>query len=392
MLEFSEINEDAANTYLVNRKEFCLTNYREVSLLTRNVLREHLSEWKNKGISDVDLVCGGPPCQGYSGIGHRRSFSLDKIEIPSNYLFKEMARIIRVVKPKVFLFENVKGLLTSRWTQHGGKGEVFRDVLNTFRSIPGFHVRWQLVSANNYGVPQNRPRVLVIGVRKDIVDATLPPPVFEGESGLIKETAISDGFLPAPNGAIPPDPVDLLGDLIDPLYLRKSALTTYVSDATNDIQKRLRTCSNGHVLEKGDPITEQHYSRHSERIQRKFKYMINHNGEIPPRYRTKKFAQRVLPLRWPSSGPNITTTSLPDDFVHFSQPRTLTVREWARLQTFPDWYEFRGPRTTGGRRRAGDPNQGIWERDVPRYTQVGNAVPVMLAKAVGDHIMKILAK
>jgi DNA (cytosine-5)-methyltransferase 1 len=120
--------------------------------------------------------------------------------------------------------------------------------------------------------------------------------------------------------------------------------------------------------------------------------MINHNGEIPPRYRTKKFAQRVLPLRWPSSGPNITTTSLPDDFVHFSQPRTLTVREWARLQTFPDWYEFRGPRTTGGRRRAGDPNQGIWERDVPRYTQIGNAVPVMLAKAVGDHIMKILAK
>ena len=63
--------------------------------------------------------------------------------------------------------------------------------------------------------------------------------------------------------------------------------------------------------------------------------------------------------------PNITATSLADDYVHYSQPRVLTVREWARLQMFPDWYEFRGPRTTGGRRRAGDPDAGIWDRDVP---------------------------
>ncbi|MAT09894.1 MAG: hypothetical protein CMM02_02705 [Rhodopirellula sp.] len=86
----------------------------------------------------------------------------------------------------------------------------------------------------------------------------------------------------------------------------------------------------------------------------------------------------------------MTVTSLPDDFVHYEQPRILTVREWARLQTFPDWYVFRGPRTTGGRRRAGTPSKDDWEREVPRYTQIGNAVPVRLAYEIGKHFRKIV--
>jgi DNA (cytosine-5)-methyltransferase 1 len=118
--------------------------------------------------------------------------------------------------------------------------------------------------------------------------------------------------------------------------------------------------------------------------------MLDHGGDIPSELRTKKFAQRVLPRRWDKSGPSITATSLADDYVHYSQPRTLTVREWARLQTFPDWYRFAGSRTTGGRRRAGDPSIGDWSRDVPKYTQIGNAVPVLLAKAVGEHLRDLL--
>jgi DNA (cytosine-5)-methyltransferase 1 len=81
---------------------------------------------------------------------------------------------------------------------------------------------------------------------------------------------------------------------------------------------------------------------------------------------------------------------MPDDYVHFQQPRVLTVREWARLQTFPDWYVFAGKRTTGGRRRAGDPEAGQWTRDVPKYTQIGNAVPVELARAIGEHLKKLI--
>ena len=68
------------------------------------------------------------------------------------------------------------------------------------------------------------------------------------------------------------------------------------------------------------------------------------------------------------------------------------MREWARLQTFPDWFEFKGPRTTGGSRRAGDPSKGNWHRDVPQYTQIGNAVPVRLAYELGIHFKTLLSK
>ena len=84
-------------------------------------------------------------------------------------------------------------------------------------------------------------------------------------------------------------------------------------------------------------------------------------------------------------------TSLPDDIIHYSQPRILTVREWARFQTFPDWYQFAGKRTTGGIRRAGNPHLGIWDREVPKYTQIGNAVAVLLAKQIGKNIKKIIS-
>ena len=116
--------------------------------------------------------------------------------------------------------------------------------------------------------------------------------------------------------------------------------------------------------------------------------------DLPQRFRTNKFSQRLLPKRWEEVGgkPNMTATSLPDDYIHYSQPRTLTVREWARLQGFPDWYEFCGKRTTGGARRAGNPNEGNWDREVPKYTQIGNAVPVPLAEAVGNHILEKFIK
>ena len=119
--------------------------------------------------------------------------------------------------------------------------------------------------------------------------------------------------------------------------------------------------------------------------------MIESNGEIPSEMQTKKFAQRLVPKKWDTGGPNITATSLPDDYVHFSQPRSFTVREWARFQTFPDWYEFKGKRTTGGIRRAGNPREGIFDRELPKYTQIGNAVPVKLAYEIGNHLQKILS-
>ena len=148
---------------------------------------------------------------------------------------------------------------------------------------------------------------------------------------------------------------------------------------------------NGKIFGKGDPVTEQEYSKHSQKIQTKFQEIIDNSGrQISSAFKTKKFAQRWLPPEWKNKKPHFTITSLPDDFIHFEQARTPTVRECARIQTFPDWYQFSGKRTTGGTRRAGNPRVNDNYREVPKYTQIGNAVPVKLAKEMGLHLKRYL--
>jgi DNA (cytosine-5)-methyltransferase 1 len=117
---------------------------------------------------------------------------------------------------------------------------------------------------------------------------------------------------------------------------------------------------------------------------------VSNIRDLPEDMRTKKFSQKLLPADWGEGSPTITCCSNSDDYVHYSMPRALSVREWARLQTFPDHHLFSGPRTTGGVRRAGNPDEGVWDREVPKYTQIGNAVPPMLAKAIGERVIGII--
>ena len=383
----NELNKDALDTYLMNRKEFPYLkkegfNSNDIYDVTKN--SKTILELKNKLFTyfkikkdDLALIAGGPPCQGYSGIGHRRTFNIKKEDIPSNHLYKEMAKFIKIFNPKSFIFENVRGLLSARWSPNGSKGEIFKDVLNEFSKLSNYNIRYELLQAKNYGVPQNRPRIILIGIRKNIK--------FEFDPKLVAE-----GLLPLKDKSYP-DPKDLLSDLIDKKYLDSLKTNIYQEDPKNLTQIKLRTKKGSKdIYKKGDILTEMEYSNHSEIVKKKFKYMIHNEGQIPHEMKTKKFAQRLIPKIWPENGPNITATSLPDDYVHFSQPRSLTVREWARFQTFPDWYEFSGKRTTGGLRRAGNPSENNWDRDVPKYTQIGNAVPVELALRIGRHLKKII--
>jgi len=362
----------------------------DIYSLTEASLKANLFNWAASGIEDVDLVCGGPPCQGFSGIGHRRTFTeVEKQDIPTNHLYQEMARVIRTVQPRAFLFENVKGLLSARWERgKGAKGEIFKAVLEEFSSIPNYEVRWELIHAKDYGVPQNRPRVLIVGIREDVIDGWRSPLLFDAP--FEGPSAIKSGLLPGPVTTPPPSIPEVLSDLANETFGYGSEDPTYKSSYTNEVQRQLRTRRSGSRLKKGDPLCEQYYSNHSQGIREKFAHMIKHDGEIPEKFQTKKFAQRVLPRSWGPTGPNITVASLAEDYVHYSLPRSLTVREWARLQGFPDWYIFKGPRTTGGRRRAGDPSKGVWDREVPKYTQIGNAVPVQLAHAIGKHLASLL--
>lgn len=379
----NELNKDALNTYLENRKEYKhLSNNdyhsNDIHELTKNKsnlekLSNNLKKKFNIKNGDLSLVVGGPPCQGYSGIGHRRNYKVDKEKIPSNYLYKEMYKVIEHFKPKAFIFENVRGLLSARWTKNGKKGEIFKDVLKQFSKLKNYNYSYNLLQSKDYGVPQNRPRVLIIGIRKDI------------NTKLKKED-----FFPKKDRSYP-HLDELLNDLLDNNYNKKFTTIKYLSDPKTNIQKKLRTKKNGKTFfKKGEEVTEQEYSNHSKLVVEKFKSMLKNKGIIEKKFKTKKFSQRLLTKKWNGKGPNITATSLPDDYVHFSQPRTLTVREWARLQMFPDWYKFKGKRHTGGIRRAGNPQKGIFDREVPKYTQIGNAVPVELARRVGLNLKKII--
>lgn len=390
----NELNDDARRTYIENRREinpllaepgFHAADVKSM-LASPSYVKSLEKRFKNEFKFDhgeLDLLVGGPPCQGFSGIGHRRSYSVEKEQLPSNHLFQDMAALVHRLQPRAFMFENVRGLLNARWNDGGEKGDIWKQVFQTFSGVKGYRVAYRLVFAKDYGVPQNRPRVLMIGIRHDV------------KSKLLKDSqsldAVDRGFLPEPQRGSAPHPFELLGDLVDEHYENGGETLAYPKTATTKIQKWLRTPrEGGSPLKKGDKVTEHEYSRHSPKILEKFSAMIANGGAVPEAFRTKKFAQRVLPLKWGPEGPTITATSLPDDYVHFSQPRILTVREWARLQMFPDWYQFAGKRSTGGIRRAGNPREGVFDREVPKYTQIGNAVPVGLAQAVGEHLAKIL--
>ena len=392
-LYVNELNKDAIETYLLNRdaefphlREKYKSRDIKQTISDPKFFEDLLDNLKSDFVRDfrqdsVDVLAGGPPCQGFSGIGVRRSYSVDKNQLPSNHLFQDMAFFIHKIRPKMFLFENVEGLLRARWTKEGNKGEVFNDVLETFSNIPNYSVKYKLVYAKDYGVPQNRPRILLVGKRKDIVGK------FSED-----EDAVLSGFLPCATSDYP-DIEDIFSDLVDKKFEYGGSTKLYQSAPKNPWQEEIRTMSDGmKILKKGDVLKEQKYSKHSAIVVERFRHMIANEGEIPPHLKTKKFAQRLLPKKWGNKGPTITACSLPDDFVHYSQARSLTVREWARLQTFPDWYQFSGKRTTGGLRRAGNPRESIFERDVPKYTQIGNAVPVKLALELGKHLAKIIKK
>jgi len=386
----NELNKDARETYLLNRdRQYPLLRQRYNSGDIGEILKKpdyvadllcgFRRDYGLRGKDPVDLVVGGPPCQGYSTVGLRRSYKVDRKLVPANHLYGHMAKFIRRVRPKAFLFENVPGLLSARWTKSGSQGEIFEAVLRTFRSIPDYSVKYKLLYSKNYGVPQNRPRVFIVGFRSD---------VFEGTSHTTD--AVEGGFLPA-GGQAYPHLVDVLSDLVDCEFEYGGRTTKYPRIAKSDFQLRMREDTRKPRVFDRIRLHDHEYSSHSERIQAKFLYMIENGGKTKPSHQTKKFRQRLLPKIWKQEvGPTITITSLPDDFVHYEQARSLTVRECARIQTFPDWYRFTGPRTTGGLRRAGNPLQDLFTRSLPKYTQIANAVPVDLAAAIGRHLADIL--
>ena len=395
-IAFNELNEDAAASFSANFPNAVPYVGSIADVMDDEALKVIL---KDKRVDNsIDLVCGGPPCQGFSGIGHRRTHAVQKADIPTNHLFHEMIRVIKGLRPKAFLFENVQGILEGKWTQEGQNGEIFWDVWSGFSEIDGYVVQPALLHGYGFGVPQNRPRVFIVGVKRELLRGR----------GIISQLKIPDasrrknlnwratraalknrgGLVPKWERVNAPDLIDVLSDLDFDGW--SSEKPQYVLPPTSEFQMEMRR-----KMGPGEPLTDHQFSSHKPRIRKKFQYMIDNKikrkEDLPRRWRTKKFNQRVTPRRWGVDGkPWITATSLPDDYIHYSRPRTFSVREWARIQTFPDHHVFKGKRTTGGTRRAGDPSKGNWDRDLPKYTQIGNAVPPRMAKSLGIHIAGLI--
>ena len=258
-LYVNELDDDALESYLKNR-DIEYPHLRGLNYHSRDIkdvfAEEGYFKWLLKNLNNdfgrnfkkdpVDLVVGGPPCQGFSGTGIRRSYSVEKGEIPSNLLYHDMANFVKKIKPKIFLFENVEGLVRSRWTKNGEKGEIFKDVLKTFEKIPGYNVKYKLVRAKDYGVPQNRPRIIIVGIHKNIL-----------KNQNNETDAVKAGFLPEPTNDFP-NIEDIFSDLVDSNFQYGGKTSVYKSGVSNKFQQEFRSKQHvkGSISLKGDILTE----------------------------------------------------------------------------------------------------------------------------------------
>ncbi len=295
---------------------------------------------------EVDLVAGGPPCQGFSTAGLK-----DKAD-PRNTLVGDFVRIVDEVRPRYFLMENVTGLQT----MHGGR--LFENVLNQFDQI-GYRFHFSILFAANFGVPQMRRRLVILGSR-DGVPPQFPEPTHASHESR-STTLFSSELLPFTTCG------DAIGDL--PAIEQGQATDQYLEKPRSPYQRQMRKGSKrifNHQATKHRDETASYYS------------LIPPGGtalDIPIELRGKK--QGIQ--RWPMEGLARTITTEPTDFLHPRLDRVPTIRELARIQSFPDRFEFLGQRTTGNKmRRLGYCSQS---------QQVGNAVPPLLAEAVGRSIL-----
>ncbi len=321
----------------------------DIKDLDPKVILSHVQ--RNTGNRHVDIVAGGPPCQGFSSAGKRDS------KDPRNQLIHQFVRIVEAFEPKVFIFENVPGL----GTFYGGA--TLHKVLDKFWELgyqihgvdnegDSYPLEYPVVDSSCFGVPQRRKRLILIGWKKGALGklewpTTADDPRYSAKSKLTVYDAISD--------------LDFLSGGFE--------CHQYQSPAASKYQRERRKNSEfvfNHLATKHHVDTVNMF--------RRFRAGTTVSS-LQAEHRTGK--QRVRRLSTDETAPAV--LALPDDYIHPRRHRIPTVRELARLQSFDDDYVFFGKRTTS------DMNRRL---DVPQYTQVGNAVPPLLARRLAEAILK----
>lgn len=312
----------------------------------------------------VDLVAGGPPCQGFSLAGRRKE------KDQRNNLAHSYLEFIELVQPKAILFENVKGFGIGFKTGASRGVPYSKIVLDKLHELGYEDAAHKVLDFSEFGVPQERKRFIIVATRNGTASQFFEQiktaaPEFLKQKKLTAKTplkaAISD--IQRKHGEIEsPDTSSFKAGI-------------YSRGRPTPYQKLMRS-------RKTKNPDSHRFAKHTPAVQEKFAAIIEHeltSKEVQEQFNTRKSSTKLLR----EDKPTPTLTTLPDDYVHYCEPRILTVREYARIQSFPDWYEFKGKYTTGGPRR---------KIEVPRYSQIGNAIPPLFGELAGNAMHEVITK
>lgn len=367
---FNEIDSQASETFSANFPKaipfVCPIN----ELTARRILDECDTD-----AEELDIVVGGPPCQGFSIYAPKRSE-----DDARNHLFKDYVRLVlEGIRPKFILLENVPGLVSL------DKGKTLQDVVTAF-SNAGYRVVYKILNAAHYGVPEERWRLFIFGTRLDGIEISLPEPThysirrvnFTGGRDFTYKYAVGapEATSIFPSSLAPPTTVqEAMSDLPEIESGGGELVSSYVYDPESVFQSAMRRTAKAlynHQCNNVGPVN-------LERLKH-----IPQGGswrDIPfdllpkglKRARRSDHTRRYGRFHPDEPSGTILTRCDPHwgTFYHYDQDRIISVREAARIQSFPDWFRFTGACTD-------------------QYKQVGNAVPPLLAKAIALHVRKYI--
>ena len=337
----------AANDVLPNMAKAYSLNHPSVKVYAEDIKDFNAQKIKKDlGIKagEIDIIVGGPPCQAYSTVGKRL------IDDPRGKLFQEYYRVLKEFDPKLFLFENVKGLLSMQG------GELLETIVSLFKSLD-YKVQFKVLNAADFGAPQLRERVVMIGSK---LNSKFQYPERTHKNSKEKKSLFEENL----------KPYLTLEEAISDLPFIKTGEESfeYAMEPRNNFQKYMRSNASEKLMDHNAP-------KNNEKLV-KIMELLPDGGtpeDLPENLRpTSGFKNTYCRLWWERPAPTITrnlSTPSSSRCIHPKAPRPLTTREGARIQCFPDSYQFYGSRSD-------------------RNLQIGNAVPTVLSIAISKAILE----
>ena len=361
-----EIDHTACET-LKTRMKYYGYNSVDRDVLELDITRDDVTECIDNAVDgqNVDVIIGGPPCQSFSSLGRAKDENGMKND-PRNYLFESYVKILNYYRPKFFVFENVTGILTAKINNKHIINTIIEKLSENYKvtTKPGAHV----LNSANYGVPQIRKRVILIGVRKDIsidvedvynsiIKTHYDPEMSENEMiGLEKYVTVRDAIEELPS-LLPGE-----GEKeIQFEYKKNNVFLKRIASKKNVLMDHIARNHNDKDIERYREMSKNHWT---------FQELLDNRKDL--RHEKQRVFGNSYAVQWWDLPSKTIIAHLYKDgnqFIHpdYKQARTLTVREVARLQSFPDDFVFEGSRTD-------------------QYKQIGNAVPPLLAEAIASAI------